>query len=73
MDIKEKIEDIVEKIKKDDDFKEQFQKDPIKAVEKVAGVDLPDGAVEKVVSGVKAKLTGDNVSGAVDRLKNLFS
>ena len=47
MDIKEKIEDIVEKIKKDDDFKEQFQKDPIKAV--------------------------DNVSGAVDRLKNLFS
>ena len=72
MDIKAKIEEIVEKITKDKDLKEQFQKDPVKAVEKVLGVDLPDDAVEKIVAGVKAKLTGDKLAGAADSLKSLF-
>ncbi len=72
MDIKAKIEEIVEKITKDKDLKEQFQKDPIKAVESVIGVDLPDGAADKIVAGVKAKLTGDKLSGAADKLKKLF-
>ena len=72
MDIKAKIEEIVEKITKDKDLKEQFQKDPVKAVEKVLGVDLPDDAVEKIVAGVKAKLAGDKLSGAADSLKSLF-
>ena len=72
MDIKAKIEEIVEKITKDKDLKEQFQKDPVKAVEKVLGVDLPDDVIEKIVAGVKAKLTGDKLSGAADSLKNLF-
>ena len=40
MDIKEKISEVVEKIMKDDDLREQFQKEPVKAVEKVIGVDL---------------------------------
>ena len=72
MDIKAKIEEIVEKVTKDKDLKEQFQKDPVKAVEKVLGVDLPDDAVEKIVAGVKAKLTGDKLAGAADSLKRLF-
>ena len=72
MDIKAKIEEIVEKVTKDKDLKEQFQKDPVKAVEKVLGVDLPDDAVEKIVAGVKAKLTGDKLAGAADSLKSLF-
>lgn len=72
MDIKAKIEEIVEKVTKDKDLKEQFQKDPVKAVEKVLGVDLPDDVIEKIVAGVKAKLTGDKLAGAADSLKNLF-
>ena len=36
------------------------------------GVDLPDDLIEKVVAGVKAKLTADKVSGALGALKNLF-
>ena len=70
--IKEKIEEIVEKIKKDPDFKEDFMKDPEKAIEKIAGIDIPDGMVDKVIDGVKAKIAGDKLSGAMDSLKKLF-
>lgn len=73
MDIKTKIEEIVEKVTKDKDLKDQFQKDPVKAVEKVLGVDLPDDVIEKIVAGVKAKLAGDKLSGAADSLKKLFN
>ncbi|MBQ3037005.1 MAG: hypothetical protein IJD31_08765 [Lachnospiraceae bacterium] len=70
--IKEKIEEIVEKIKKDPNFKEDFMKDPEKALEKATGIDIPDGMVDKVVDGVKAKLAGDKLSGAMDSIKKLF-
>ena len=72
MDMKEKIQEAIEKITTDDSLKELFRKEPIKAVEKVLGVDLPDDIVEKVVQGVKAKLSVDKLSGAVDSLKKLF-
>ena len=72
MDIKEKIESVIEKIKKEPSIREQFEKDPVKAIEKVLGVDLPDDMVEKVVDGVKAKLTVDSISGVADKLKKLF-
>ena len=72
MDIKEQIEKIVDKIKDDDALKAQFKKDPIKAVEKLLGVDLPDDLVEKVVAGVKAKLSLDDLSDAAGFLKKLF-
>ena len=72
MDIKEQIEKIVDKIKDDDALKAQFKKDPIKAVEKLLGVDLPDDIIEKVVAGVKAKLSLDDLSDAAGFLKKLF-
>lgn len=72
MDIKEKIESVIEKIKKDPSIKEQFEKDPVKAIEKVLGVDLPDDIVEKIIDGVKAKLTVDSISDVADKLKKLF-
>ena len=70
--IKEKIEEIVEKLTKDEALRAQFQKDPVKAVEKLLGVDLPDDMVEKVVAGVKAKLSLDDVSGIVGNLKKFL-
>ena len=72
MDIKAKITEIVDKIKKDPSLKDEFMKDPEKAIEKVVGVDIPDGAIDTVVTGVKAKLAGDSLSGAVDSIKKLF-
>lgn len=72
MDIKEKINDIIEQIKKNPSIKADFEKDPVKAIEKLIGVDLPDEAVEKIVDGVKAKLTVDNLSGVAGALKKFF-
>lgn len=72
MDVKEQINQIVEKISKDAALQEKFKTDPIKAVEQILGVDLPDEVIEKVVAGVKAKISVDQVSGAVDALKKLF-
>ena len=72
MDIKEQIEKIVDRIKNDDDLLELFQKDPVKEIEKVLGVDLPDDIVEKIIDGVKAKISVDKVSDALGKLKKLF-
>lgn len=72
MDVKEQITKAVDKITKDKNLQEQFQKDPVKALESVLGVDLPDNIVNQVIEGVKAKLTVDKVSGAVDSLKGLL-
>ena len=48
--------------------KDFFTKDPVKAVEKVLGVDLPDEMIEKIVAGVKAKLTAEQIAGAASFL-----
>ena len=73
MDIKEQIKKAVESISKDKKLQEQVQKEPVKALESILGVDLPDDVINQVIQGVKAKLTVDNVSDAVDALKGLFS
>lgn len=72
MDIKEQVTTAVDKIKKDPNLQEQFKKEPVKTVEQILGVDLPDGAVEKVVDGVKAKISLDKASGVVGSIKKLF-
>jgi len=72
MDIKKKVEEIVEKLKKDPSLLEAFKKDPAKTIEKVADIDIPDGVEEKLVSGVQAALTGDKLAGAADAIKKLF-
>ena len=72
MDVKEQIMKVVDKISKDKELQEQFQKEPVKALENILGVDLPDGVVEQVIQGVKAKLATDKVSDAVDSLKGLI-
>ncbi len=72
MDIKETIEKIVDAVKNDDDLLKQFQKEPVKAIEKIIGIDLPDDIVEKVIEGVKGKITLDKAADALGMLKKLF-
>lgn len=72
MDIKEQIQQMVQKITSDKTLIEQFQKDPVKAVESVAGVDLPDDVVNKVIDAVKVKLGADTISNVASSLKKLF-
>ena len=68
MDIKAKIDELVDKIKNDKSLAEKFKKNPVKAIEDLLGVDLPDEQIEKIVSGVKAKLNLDKVSDALGGL-----
>lgn len=72
MDIKEKIQEMVEKVTSDKNLMEKFQKEPVKAVEEIIGVDLPDDVVEKIIDGVKAKITVDKLDDVADALKKLF-
>lgn len=69
MDIKAKIDEVVDKIKNDKNFAEKFQKEPIKAVEDVLGVDLPDDVIKNVIDGVKAKINVDSIK---DKFGGLF-
>ncbi|MGN0985265.1 MAG: hypothetical protein ACI4OU_02125 [Candidatus Enterenecus sp.] len=72
MDIKKAVEDIVNKLKKDDDLKEQFLKNPVAALEKITGIDLPDDQIDGVIAAVKAKLGADSVGDALKGLGGLF-
>ena len=59
--IKEKINEIVEKIKNDKNIAAKFQKDPISTVEELLGIDLPNDQVQKIVDGIKAKIALDKI------------
>ncbi|MBR2831877.1 MAG: hypothetical protein IKE57_03000 [Oscillospiraceae bacterium] len=59
LEIKEKIEELVNKIKNDKDLGAKFAKDPIATVEGLLGVDLPDEQMKAIVEGIKAKLGGE--------------
>ncbi len=69
MDIKAKIEEIVEKIKTDPNLKKKFTTDPIGAIEGLIGIDLPNEQIEKIVEGVKAKISLDDIG---SKLGGLF-
>lgn len=73
MDIKAKIDEIVNKIKADPNFGEEFKKNPVGAVEKVLGVDLPDDVINNIIDGVKAKISigdiGEKLGGLFGGLK----
>ena len=63
MDIKAKINELVEKIKNDPALTANFQKDPIGTVEKLIGIDQPNDQVEGIVNGIKAKIDLDKLGG----------
>ena len=71
-DIKEKVEEIVNKLKNDEKLMAQFKKDPVAALEKVTGLDLPDDKIDAVIDAVKAKIGLDNVGDVLKGLGGLF-
>ncbi len=69
MDIKAKINELVEKIKGDENLLANFKSNPVKTVEGLIGVDLPDDKVSSIVDGIKAKISFDSLG---DKLGGLF-
>ncbi len=68
LDIKAKITELVDKIQKDPKMLESFQKEPVKTVEGLVGVDLPDDQINPIVDGIKAKLNLDKAAGLLGGL-----
>lgn len=66
--IKERIDEIVEKIKSDKDIANKFQKDPVSTVEELIGIDLPNEQIETLVDGIKAKINLDKLAGGFGKL-----
>ena len=70
--IKEKVQELVKMITEDKELMELFKTEPVKAVEKVLGVDLPDDTVQKIIASVKAQITLDKAGDLLGSLKKLF-
>lgn len=68
MDIKAKIEEIVNKLKSDKTLMSRFTNDPVSVVEELIGIDLPNDQIEKLVDGIKAKLDMDKLGSALGGL-----
>ncbi|MBQ9519668.1 MAG: hypothetical protein IJR59_07225 [Firmicutes bacterium] len=64
------IKNAVIKLSQDDGSKAAFAQDPVKAVESLLGVDLPDDLVNGIIDAVKKNLSGKDLD---DMLKMLMS
>lgn len=71
-DIKAKIEELVEKIKSDKTLLTRFEKEPVKVIEELVGMDLPDDQIEKLVDAIKAKINVEKLGDALGALGGLF-
>ena len=72
MDITKMMEDVVEKIQKNPELLKKFNDKPVPVLEELLGVDLPDDQVEKLINGIKAKITMDKVGDVLGGLGSLF-
>lgn len=70
--IREKIEQVVKKLMADKDLMKKFDTNPVKVIEELLGVDLPDDLVNNVIEGVKAKINMEKVGDALEALGGLF-
>ena len=70
--IKEMVAKAAKQIMNDKALQKQFQTDPVKALEKVFDVDLPEELINPIIDGVKAQLTAQKIDDAADFLKKLF-
>lgn len=72
IDVKEKAEELVQKLQRDPALLKSFRTDPIGTVEKLLGVDLPDEQLKPLAAGVRAKLAASDLGEKLDGLKKLF-
>ena len=61
MDIKAMATELVEKIKNDPALLKQFRENPVKVLETLLGIDLPDDQIKQLAELIKAKIDLDKV------------
>lgn len=62
----DKVEDIAEEIMSDKALQKKFKEEPVKALEQVLDVNLPDAQVEKLIKLVKAKIAAEGLDDKLD-------
>ena len=72
MDIKATVEKAAKKLMADPELLQKFEKEPVKVLEELLGVDLPDDLVNQLVDAVKAKLAAEKMGDALQGLGKLF-
>ena len=70
--VKDLIDKAVSKLKSSPDLLAKFKAEPVKTLEGILGVDLPDEKVKAVVDGIKAKLSIDDAASKLKGLGSLF-
>ena len=72
MDIKATVEKAVKKLMDNPALLKKFEKEPVKVIEELIGVDLPDDLVNQLIDAIKAKIAADKVGDALQGLGKLF-
>lgn len=72
IDVKAKIEELASKLQKDPALLQSFQKDPVKTLEQLTGMNLPEEQLQPLVTGIKAKLAAADLDDKLGGLKKLF-
>jgi len=62
MDIQKIVSEVLEKLTSNEDLLKSFNTDPVKTLESVFGIDLPDDQINAVIAAIKAKLNIDDVA-----------
>ena len=70
--LKKKVDDVTNKVIKDKDIAAKFAKDPVKTVEDVLGINLPDEQMQQIVTAVKAKISLDKAGELAGKLGDLL-
>ena len=62
MDIQKLISEALEQLVNNKDLRKAFDLDPVKVLEKILKVDLPDDQINAVIKAIQAKLEIDDVA-----------
>ena len=78
MDIQKIISDVLGKLQGNDDLIKKFTADPVKTLEGLLNIDLPDEQINKIIEGVKgqidfSKIDVKEAAGLLGKLKSLFN
>jgi hypothetical protein len=69
MDLKKSVSEIVSRLESDPALLAKFKKEPVRTLESLTGLDLPDDQLEAAAAAVKARLAGGDIA---DKLGSLF-
>ncbi len=72
IDLKAKIEELAARLQKAPALLKGFQQDPVKTLEGLTGMNLPEEQLQPLVAGLKARLAAGGLGDALDGLKKLF-